>query len=224
MKDYYSILGLTKDAQPADIKKAYRKLAQKYHPDRNPDDAQALNMFKEANEANEVLSDPNKRRQYDGMRRGGFNGDIRDLFESVFGGASSGFSGGFGGFATGRAHKQNTRRRPVTPGDAIINFEVSLDELESGSAARNFNITKHVSCHDCNGVGGDSVSVCNACDGNGTITQEMTQGTMRFQVSSPCSHCNATGEELVNPCAPCSGTGVLEEQHSYSVHIESKII
>jgi molecular chaperone DnaJ len=212
MKDYYSILGIAEDAKPADIKKAYRKLAQKYHPDKNPENSQAIEQFKEINEANEVLADANKRRQYDGMRRGGFSGDINDLFESMFGGSP------FGGFGhRGNRPPQNRNRRPPTPGSAVVSVEVSLDELESGGGERQFNITKHIHCQECHGVGGSRVNPCDPCSGLGATVQEMRQGAMHFQVSTPCEKCGGSGESISDLCTSCSGAGTVEQHNNYTL-------
>lgn len=214
MKDYYSILGVGESASPGDIKKAYRKLAQKYHPDKNPDNPSAIAKFKEANEANEVLSDPNKRRQYDGMRRGGFNGDIRDLFDGMFGGNPFGGHGGMGARTRPR-----TNRRPPTPGDAVVSIEVSLDELEKGIASRSFNIKRHVVCKTCTGAGGDDISPCTKCGGSGNITQRFHQGNMQFQTSTPCGACAGAGERITNPCGDCRGLGTTEQDTTYNVSL-----
>jgi molecular chaperone DnaJ len=214
MKDYYSILGVGESASPADIKKAYRKCAQQCHPDKNPDDPQAVSQFKEINEANEVLSDANKRRQYDRTRRGGFTGDISDLFENMFGGNS------FGGMR-GRRSTGN-QRRPPTPGDAVISIEMSLDELESGIATRSFNLNRHITCSACDGRGGDDITPCGNCGGRGGITQEFQQGAMRFQTSSMCNACGGAGEVITNRCVPCQGSGTIERQDTYEVTLTSK--
>ena len=219
MKDYYSILGVAETASPASIKKAYRKLAQRYHPDKNPDSPKAETKFKEINEANEVLSDPNKRRQFDTARRGGFSsGDIGSLFESMFGGNPI---GGFGNMG-GRRHRSGNNRRPPTPGDAIVSIEVSLDELESGTASRSFNIKREVSCASCNGRGGDDTAPCTNCGGMGSLIQEFQQGVMRVQATTPCGACGGTGEVITNPCPGCRGAGTVERHDTYNVTLTTK--
>jgi len=214
MKDYYTILGVGESASPAAIKKAYRKLAQKYHPDKNPDDPAADAKFKEINEANEILSDSNKRRQFDTARRGGFSGGIGDLFESMFGGNP--FSG------MGSPGRQSrTNRRPATPGDAVVNIELSLDELDAGTAARSFNIKRHVTCETCTGQGGDKISHCSRCGGSGQIVQEFQQGAMRFQTAMPCEACHGAGEIITNPCPECRGRGTIARHDAYDVTVTS---
>ena len=214
MKDYYATLGISEGASPADIKKAYRKLAQRYHPDKNPDDPDAVSKFKEINEANEILSDPNKRRQFNNMRRGGFTGDINDLFASMFGGNP------FGGMR-GRSSARH-QRRPETPGDAIISIEVSLNELEAGTASRSFNIKRHVTCKRCSGRGGDGIAPCGGCEGRGNVSQEFQHGAMRFQTSTTCGACSGAGEVITNPCPDCRGLGTVDRHDTYEVTLTSK--
>jgi molecular chaperone DnaJ len=215
MKDYYAVLNIGESASPADIKKAYRKLAQRYHPDKNPDNPEAVAKFKEVNEANEVLSDPNKRRQFDNARRGGFGGDIGSLFESMFGGTPFAGFGGQRAPRNGRGHHQ----RPPTPGDAVVSIEVSLDELEAGSASRSFNITHHVICEPCSGRGGDNISPCAGCHGAGSITQEFQQGSMRFQTATTCGVCAGAGKVITNPCSDCRGGGTVARHTTYNVQL-----
>ena len=224
MKDYYSVLGVDENASPEAIKKAYRALAQKHHPDRNPDDSEAEKKFKSISEAHTVLSDPSQRQKYDHVRRGNFrthhqSGDMHDIFEGIF----EGF--GFTPFGNHKRQQRSRAHDPTsaqTPGSAIINIEVSLDELESGKAERTFKVSKNVLCQSCDGVGGDSVRVCETCHGQGDVVQAFKQGAMSFQTRSTCSHCHGRGQRLVNICVPCRGTGSVPEHTSYTVSLTSK--
>jgi molecular chaperone DnaJ len=216
MKNYYSILEIDEHATSADVKKAYRKLAQKYHPDRNPSE-DSVSKFKEINEANEVLSDPIKRKQYDQAMHGGFGGNIGDLFESLFGGNPL---GGFSGM--GRQARKRTNRRPPTPGDAIVAIELTLDEIERGSATRSFKIQKDVMCKACNGVGGEKVIVCENCGGSGETAQFFQQGNMKFRSSRPCTVCMGQGQNIINICSTCNGCGTVAESATIDMTIISK--
>jgi len=209
MKNYYQILEVEDTASAADIKKAYRKLAQKYHPDRNQDSDADL-KFKEINEANEVLSDAAKRRQYDSSRQGGFGGEIGDLFESLFGGR----------FSSRRGSTPNVQRAP-TPGSAIVAVELTLDELESGHITRTFQVQKDVICKHCSGRGGDDIAVCQNCNGSGGVSQYFRQGNMKFRSDRPCPNCHGEGKRIINICAKCSGAGVIDEQNTFTISISS---
>lgn len=186
-RDYYEVLGVKKDATEDEIKKAYRKLAIKYHPDRNPDNAEAEEKFKEAAEAYDVLHDPQKRQQYDqfgfnapggGFGGGGFGGggfsmdDIFSMFGDIFGGHSGGGFGGFGGFGGGA---QATQYRGS---DLRLKVRLTLQEVSTG-VTKKFKLKKDVTCSHCHGSGaeaGSSATTCPTCNGRGVV---------------------------VKPCAPC---------------------
>ena len=214
MKDYYSILGVGENANPDDIKQAYRKLAQKYHPDRNPGDTEAENKFKSLSEANRVLSDPHERQQYDRARHGGFNNAPEDLFRNIF----EGF--GFNPFKNHKSHR--SQKKSQTPGNAIINIEISLSELESGKTHRSFDITKNVTCEPCNGVGGDSMKICETCQGQGNLIQEIRHGGMHFQSRTTCQHCQGKGQRIIKPCSNCHGAGIMTQKNSYKITLISE--
>ena len=220
MKDYYSVLDVHEDASPDEIKQAYRKLAQKYHPDRNPDNPEAEDKFKSISEANEVLSDPQKREEYNWSRhsRGHARGvsDVGDIFGSIFEGF--GFNNPFNRYAG----RHQPERKPATPGNAIINIEISLDELEFGRTERTMSINKDVTCQSCDGRGGDSMETCKACHGQGDIVQEFQQGTMRFQTRTPCHYCQGKGQQNINECSTCHGAGTVSQRASYKVTISSE--
>ena len=218
MKDYYSILGVNEDASPGDIKQAYRKLAQKYHPDKNPDDPAAEDTFKSVSEANETLSDPQKREQYDWSRHGGghmSHDGFGDIFGSIF--ESFGFGNSFG-----HRNQYHTKRQAATPGSAIINIEMSLDELEFGKTERTLNFNKDVTCQPCHGQGGTSVRKCEVCHGQGRINQDFQQGTMRFRTTTTCPTCQGEGNQVVDLCTVCHGMGVVSQPVSYKITLSSK--
>lgn len=203
---YYEILEIERSATDDVIKKSYRKLALKYHPDRNPDDRTAEEKFKEASEAYEVLRDPEKRRLYDrfghdGLKNSGFSGfqgfedifsSFGDIFEDFFG------MGGFGGRQRGRA----TARRGA---DLRYDMTISLREAAFG-IEKKITIRKHVTCEACSGSGaaeGTSPETCSTCQGVGRIAQR--QGF--FSVATTCPQCRGTGTIIAKPCRQCSGSG-----------------
>ena len=228
-RDYYEVLGVSKTATEAEIKKAYRKLAMKYHPDYNPGDKEAEEKFKEINEAHEVLSDPEKRQRYDqygfagvdpnygagqgGGFGGGFGGvDLGDIFGDIFG-------GGFGGFGGGSA-----RANPNAPRkgqDIRVRITLSFDEAVHG-CKKNITITRQQQCTECNGTGaapGTSPETCPDCGGRGyTIRQQRTPfGVMQSQ--QPCTRCGGKGKIIKNPCKVCHGSGRVATKKTLEVNI-----
>lgn len=222
-RDYYDILGIPRDAEPKDIKRAYRKLAMKFHPDRNPNDAKAEAKFREAAEAYETLSDPEQRTLYDqfghaglsgGGRRGGRDfSDIDDIF-SEFGDI---FGDVFGGFAGGGAPRGGPR-----PGaDLRYDLELSFDEAVFGTT-KTVKIPRHTTCETCEGSGakpGTEPARCAACGGSGQIRH--TQGF--FTLSSTCPECGGTGEFIEDPCVDCQGRGVLERTRDIEVTVPAGV-
>jgi len=181
-RDYYEVLGVNKDASAEEIKKAYRKKALQYHPDKNPGNKEAEEKFKEAAEAYEVLRDPNKKQRYDqfghaGMSGsaggGGFSGfsDIEDIF-SAFGDIFGGHFGGFGGFGSSRSYGGSSRR--VTRGsDLRVKAKLTLGEVANG-VEKKIKVKKYVQCQHCNGTGaqnGSAFSTCHTCHGSGRVTR-----------------------------------------------------
>tara|TARA_B100000029_G_scaffold482477_1_gene532570 strand:- start:102 stop:770 length:669 start_codon:yes stop_codon:yes gene_type:complete len=218
MKDYYKILAISKDASYDDIKKSFRKLAQKYHPDKNPDNEEASNKFKEINEAYQILSDKNSRAEYDAHVSGGFRG-----------GDPFGFGFGFGSglddiFRDMFGARQQRRDRPRHDNRDVkaVRLEISLDELRSGYANRIFKIKTHNDCVSCNGIGGESRDVCNRCDGRGTIIQSHRSGHTVIRSTMPCNACSGRGTMIKNPCTSCSGTGVTLGEEIFDVDITCK--
>lgn len=211
-RDYYEVLGVSKDASAEDIKKAYRKMAIKYHPDKNPGDKEAEEKFKEAAEAYSVLSDPEKRSRYDqfghsGVDNNGFSAsdiNFEDIF-STFGDIFSGF-GGFGGFSG-----QGRRTQRVAKGsDLRATVSLSLKEVAEGTEKK-LKIKKMVSCTTCSGAGTtekEGRKSCPECHGTGTVTSVSNTIFGRMQTQSTCPRCNGEGTIITHPCSKCAGSGL----------------
>ena len=239
-RDYYEVLGIGKNATDAEIKSAYRKLAKKYHPDLNPGDKEAEEKFKEVNEANDVLSDPQKRQRYDqfgfagvdpnyaaanGGGAGGFGGgfggvDLGDIFGDIFGG---GFGGGFSGFGGGSSTR--TANAPRKGHDIQASVILTFEEAAHG-CSKKITINRQDTCPDCGGTGaakGTSPETCPDCGGRGyVVTQQRTPfGVMQSQ--QPCSHCGGRGTIIRNPCKTCRGTGKTAARKSLEINIPADI-
>ena len=241
-RDYYEVLGIGKNATDAEIKSAYRKLAKKYHPDLNPGNKEAEEKFKEVNEANDVLSDPQKRQRYDqfgfagvdpnyaaanggGAGAGGFGGgfggvDLGDIFGDIFGG---GFGGGFSGFGGGSSTR--TANAPRKGHDIQASVILTFEEAAHG-CSKKITINRQDTCPDCGGTGaakGTSPETCPECGGRGyVITQQRTPfGVMQSQ--QPCSHCGGRGTIIRNPCKTCRGTGKTAARKSLEINIPAGI-
>ena len=240
-RDYYEILGVNKNATDDELKKAYRKLAKKYHPDANPDDkAGAEAKFKEVNEAYENLSDPQKRRMYDqfgttdpqgfGGAGGPFGGqggyysysssdfgdfgDLGDIFSSFFG-------GGFGG------RNSSTRRQsgPRKGADLNLGLEITFEQAFLG-VEKEVVITRNDTCHTCHGTGakpGTSKTTCTICNGTGQVTQVQNTILGQMQTRRTCSACHGTGEIIKEPCETCHGKGTVRKQPKIKVKIPAGI-
>ena len=239
-RDYYEVLGIGKNATDAEIKSAYRKLAKKYHPDLNPGNKEAEEKFKEVNEANDVLSDPQKRQRYDqfgfagvdpnyaaanGGGAGGFGGgfggvDLGDIFGDIFGG---GFGGGFSGFGGGSSTR--TANAPRKGHDIQASVILTFEEAAHG-CSKKITINRQDTCPDCGGTGaakGTSPETCPDCGGRGyVVTQQRTPfGVMQSQ--QPCSHCGGRGTIIRNPCKTCRGTGTTAARKSLEINIPAGI-
>lgn len=232
-RDYYEVLGLKKGASEGEIKKAFRKMAMKYHPDKNPGDKEAEEKFKEINEAYAVLSDPDKKDKYDrfghagvdpnagfGGTGGGFGGfgGFEDIFD-MFGGA---FGGGFGGFGGGSRGRRNG---PKKGSDLQKSITIDFEEAAFG-VKKQIRINKYVKCKTCDGSGaapGTSKKSCPKCGGTGEVktTQRTPLGT--FQSVSPCPDCNGTGEINETPCSDCGGTGKVRDNVTISINIPAGV-
>lgn len=221
-RDYYEVLGVSKSADASELKKAYRKLAMKYHPDRNPDNKDAEAKFKEAAEAYEILSDQNKRAAYDqfghagvsGGGQGGFGGGgaggFSDIFEDIFGDI-------FGGGAAGG----RSRSRAQRGSDLRYDLELTLEEAVFGKSI-DISVPTYVSCDKCNGSGATSGSGhknCGTCGGAGQV--RMQQGF--FSVSQTCPTCQGAGQIIANPCSACSGQGRKKGSRKLAVKIPAGV-
>jgi molecular chaperone DnaJ len=201
--DYYSILEIPRNATQQQIKDAYRKLALKHHPDRNPNNQQAEEMFKQVTQAYEVLSDDYKRRMYDlgGYTNTGNNwGTPGDIFDFVF--------DAFGGRPGNQATNRTRANRPVKGQDIRIKMQLPLQEIVTG-VKRTIKFNRRIKCDQCNGVGGvnNDVKSCPTCNGSGQLIQQIKQGPITLQQSQQCHACNGSGTIIAQPCAKCQGMG-----------------
>lgn len=219
-RDYYEILGVDKNASADEIKKAYRKLALKYHPDRNPDDKNAEEMFKEAAEAYDVLSTPDKKSKYDqfghaGMsNNGGFGGgggfsmdDIFSNFGDIFGGH---FGGGFGGGGFGGFGGQGGGRRVQKGSNLRVKVKMTLEEIATG-VEKKLKIKRKVACKACSGTGaanGSAYKTCETCHGSGQITRVQNTILGQMQTASVCPTCHGEGKIIIDKCKVCNGEGI----------------
>jgi molecular chaperone DnaJ len=221
-KDYYDVLGVSRQASEEEIKKSYRQLALKYHPDRNPGDKEAEERFKEAAEAYEVLHDPQKRRLYDqygheGLQGAGFSGfrGFEDIFSS-FGDIFQDFFS-FGGFGA-----QTRQRTAARPGDnLLVSLNLSFEEAVFG-AEKEVEIDSFASCPHCSGSGaepGTGETACPACRGSGQVVQ--SQGF--FRISTSCVRCQGTGRVLVAPCKQCQGQGRTRQKKQVKVRVPAGV-
>ncbi|BEQ16506.1 molecular chaperone DnaJ [Desulfoferula mesophila] len=218
---YYEILEVERSADQETIKKAYRRMALQYHPDRNPDDAEAEDRFKEAAEAYEVLRDPEKRRLYDayghdGLKSSGFQGfsgmgDIFGAFGDIFEGLFNGFTGGHPGRSSG----------PRPGRDLRYDLELTLEQIATGHS-ETITIGREASCPECNGTGqagGEEPVVCQVCGGQGQVAR--AQGL--FRVVTTCPQCRGEGRVVTDPCSNCRGRGRVREEKEISVQIPAGI-
>ena len=234
-RDYYEVLGVSKSASEDEIKKAYRKIAIKYHPDRNPGDKVAEEKFKEAAEAYDVLHDPQKRQQYDqfGFNRpagaggaggfGGFGGgfsmdDIFSMFGDVFGGHGD-FGGGFGGQRGGGRPAQHRGA------DLRLKVRLSLEEIATG-VTKKFKVKKDVTCSHCHGSGAENGSgkeTCPTCHGSGVVTRTTQSFFGMMQTQTVCPNCQGEGSVIKNKCKACSGTGVVKGEEVVEIKIPAGV-
>ena len=232
-RDYYEVLGVEKTASEAEIKKAYRKLAIQYHPDKNPGDKEAEEKFKEAAEAYSVLSDKDKRVRYDqfghagmgGAAGGGFSDfgdfDLNDIFSSVFGHGFSGF-GGFGGFGGGGGRAS---QRKFRGSDLRVKVKMSLKDVSTG-VEKKFKLKKYVMCEHCHGTGAEgdgATETCPTCHGTGSVTRTQQSIFGMMQTQSVCPQCNGEGKIIKNKCKHCSGEGIVYGEEVVEVKIPAGV-
>lgn len=222
-KDYYDILGISKGASDDEIKKAYRKLAMKYHPDRNPDNKEAEEKFKDINEAYQVLSDPQKKSQYDQFGTTDFNGGFggsggfdfsgmggfEDIFDSFFG----------GGFSSRR------RNGPERGADLEYTLNLTFEEAVFG-VEKEISISKNENCENCNGTGskpGSNAKTCDKCGGTGQVRYQRNTPLGSFVSTATCDKCNGTGKVITDPCSHCHGKGTVRKNKKVKIKIPAGV-
>jgi len=233
-RDYYDILGVSRTAEAAEIKSAYRKLAIKYHPDKNPDDKDAEDKFKEAAEAYEILSNVEKRQRYDqfghsGSGASGFGGggghmnmeDIFSQFGDIFGGGGSPFDSFFGGGGS----RGGGGRRVQRGSNLRIKVKLTLEEIAKG-VEKKVKVNKQVSCSTCNGTGAkdkSSYHTCNTCGGAGSVRRVTNTILGQMQTTSTCPTCNGEGVEITAKCTTCKGEGLERGEETIAINIPAGV-
>lgn len=240
-RDFYEVLGVSKGASDDEIKKAYKKMAIKYHPDRNPGDKEAEEKFKEAAEAYDVLRDPQKRARYDqfgpdafgpGAGGGGAYGggagmsmdDIFSMFGDIFGGGA-GFGSGFGGFGGGFGGN-GQRQKPVYKGqDLRMRIELDLNEIVNG-VTKKFNLRTDITCEHCKGTGSEDgqTTTCGTCNGQGVIYRTRQSMFGMMQTQSPCNVCNGEGTVIKNKCKHCNGEGIVKGEKQVEIELPAGLV
>ncbi len=233
-RDYYEILEVTKTSSTEEIKKAYRKVAMKFHPDRNPGDKSAEDKFKEAAEAYEILNDPDKKAQYDRFGHnafsngrggsGGFSGmnteDIFSQFSDIFGDEA------FGGFFGGGGRKSSNSRSNGTRGSNLrVKLKMNYEEIAKG-ATKTIKVKKHVKCNTCQGSGAkdkNSMQTCSGCGGSGQVRRVQNTFLGQMQTVVTCPTCNGEGHKITNLCTSCKGDGRVFDEETIDIEIPAGV-
>jgi len=227
-RDYYEVLGVEKNATADELKKAYRKKAIQYHPDKNPGDASAEDKFKEAAEAYEVLSDANKKARYDqyghagvgGAAGGGFGGGGMNM-DDIF----SQFGDIFGGFGFGGGGQSRGGRRVNRGSNLRVRVKLDLKEIAHG-AEKKIKVNKYISCDSCHGSGaegGGSYTTCSTCRGTGHVTRVQQTFLGQMQTQSVCPSCGGEGKIITNKCKKCAGNGIVKGEEVISLNIPAGV-
>ena len=236
-RDYYEVLGVDKNASADEIKKAYRKLAVKYHPDKNPGDKEAEEKFKEAAEAYSILSDADKKAKYDQFGHAGVDGAgpdfsggfgnlndiLNDLFGGAFGGGFGGFSGFGGGFGGGRGGQR--QQRVYRGRDIRVRVKLTLEEIAKG-VEKEISIEKSVPCSECGGRGARNsadIKTCSACGGTGQVQRVVNSLFGQTVTYSTCQQCGGEGKVITNPCRSCGGSGLVRKRETIKVKIPAGV-
>ena len=233
-RDYYEVLGVGKNASADEIKKAYRKLAVKYHPDKNPGNKEAEEKFKEAAEAYSVLSDADKKAKYDQFGHAGVEGagpdfsggfgNLNDILNDLFGGGFSGFGGGFGGFG-GFGGGGRRQERVYKGRDIRVRARLTLEEIAKG-VEKEISIEKNVPCPECGGKGAKNsadVKTCPACNGTGQVQRVVNTFLGQSISYSTCQQCGGEGKIITNPCPKCNGSGLVRQRETMKVKIPAGV-
>ncbi|MCX6243753.1 MAG: molecular chaperone DnaJ [Bacteroidetes bacterium] len=236
-RDYYEILEVSRSSTPEEIKKAYRQQALRYHPDKNPDNKAAEEKFKEAAEAYEVLSDPEKRKRYDQFGHagvgnnsqgfGGFGGgmtmeDIFSHFGDIFGGGGGGFEDPFGSMFGGGGRRGKTVNRGS---NLRVKVKLTLEEVAHG-VEKKIKVNKYVKCNTCKGTGakgGSSYQTCSTCHGSGHVTRVTSTFLGQMQTTSACPHCGGEGQIITDKCPDCAGNGIIKGEEVISIKIPAGV-
>ena len=229
-RDYYEVLGVDRNASAEDIKKAYRKLAVKYHPDKNPGDKEAEEKFKEAAEAYSILSDPDKKAKYDQFGHAGVDGagpdfsqgfgNLNDIINDFLNGGFGGF-GGFGGARRGQQRQERVYRGR----DIRVRVRLTLEEIAKG-VDKEVSIEKSVPCKDCGGKGAKNsadIKICPACHGTGQVERVVNILFGQSVTYSTCQQCGGEGKIISNPCRTCGGSGLVRKRETIKVHIPAGV-
>ena len=233
-RDYYEVLGVDKSATADEIKKAYRKLAVKYHPDKNPGDKEAEEKFKEAAEAYSILSDADKKAKYDQFGHAGVDGaapdfsggfgNLNDILNDLFGGAFGGGFGGFGGFGGGFGGGRQ-QQRVYRGRDIRVRVKLTLEEIAKG-VEKEISIEKSVPCPECGGKGArnsSDIKTCSACNGTGQVQRVANSIFGQTVTYSTCQQCGGEGKVITNPCRSCGGSGLVRKRETIKVKIPAGV-